>query len=214
MHHHTPQPALRRILSAALATALAAGWLLVVAPAALAACHIAGFTSSGETVAEADGTVSVTVELQGRQPSCEGTVDYTTSDGTAVAGEDYTATSGTLTFVAEDDREETFVVPILADDDAEDEEAFTITLANPTGSISGTGSDLVITIAADAAGADTTTTEDAEPSEAVEASPEASTAAEPAADDSDDGGNTLLIVLAIAAVLVIAGVVFVQGRRT
>ena len=34
------------------------------------------------------------------------TVDYATADGTAVAGEDYTATSGTLTFRGGGDRED------------------------------------------------------------------------------------------------------------
>ena len=48
------------------------------------------------------------------------TVDYATVDGTAVAGEDYTATSGTLTFAA-GERGKTVTVPIL--DDGHDEGA-------------------------------------------------------------------------------------------
>ena len=60
------------------------------------------------------------------------TVDYATSDGTATAGEDYTATSGTLTFTAGDTRK-TISVPIT--DDAEDDggETFTLTLSNASG---------------------------------------------------------------------------------
>ena len=60
------------------------------------------------------------------------TVDYATSDGTATAGEDYTATSGALTFTAGDTRK-TISVPIT--DDAEDDggETFTLTLSNASG---------------------------------------------------------------------------------
>ena len=60
------------------------------------------------------------------------TVDYATSDGTAVAGEDYTATSGTLTFAARESRQ-TISVPVL--DDAHDEgiETLTLTITSPGG---------------------------------------------------------------------------------
>ena len=60
------------------------------------------------------------------------TVEYATSDGTAAAGEDYTATSGTLTFQA-GEVTKTISVPIT--DDAEDDggETFTLTLSNASG---------------------------------------------------------------------------------
>ena len=60
------------------------------------------------------------------------TVDYATSDGTATAGEDYTATSGALTFTA-GEVTKTISVPIT--DDAEDDggETFTLTLSNASG---------------------------------------------------------------------------------
>ena len=60
------------------------------------------------------------------------TVNYATADGTAVAGSDYTATSGTLTF-APGVTSETIRVPILDDTVYEPNETFTVNLSNPVG---------------------------------------------------------------------------------
>ena len=60
------------------------------------------------------------------------TVDYATADGSAAAGSDYTATSGTLTFAA-GDTAKTVSVPVLDDAVDEGEETFTLTLSNATG---------------------------------------------------------------------------------
>ena len=60
------------------------------------------------------------------------TVDYATSDGTAHAGVDYTATSGTLTFEA-GDTEKTVEVPVLDDSHDEGEETLTLWLSNASG---------------------------------------------------------------------------------
>jgi hypothetical protein len=59
-------------------------------------------------------------------------VDYATSDVTALAGSDYTATNGTLTFVAgsTDGATLTISVPILDDAIAEPTETFLVTLSN------------------------------------------------------------------------------------
>ena len=59
------------------------------------------------------------------------TVAYATSNGTATAGSDYTATSGTLTISA-GATSGTFNVPVLADALDEDNETATITLSNAT----------------------------------------------------------------------------------
>ena len=67
-----------------------------------------------------------------RAPSGTVTVDYATSDGTATAGSDYTATSGTLTF-APGEREKTVSVPVLDDAHDEGSETLTLTLSNPSG---------------------------------------------------------------------------------
>ena len=60
------------------------------------------------------------------------TVDYATSDGTATAGSDYTATSGTLTFSA-GQKIKYIQVPIINDAVADSGETVTLTLSNPSG---------------------------------------------------------------------------------
>ena len=60
------------------------------------------------------------------------TVDYATADGTAKAGEDYTAASGTLTFAA-GETVKTVSVTVLDDAHDEGEETFMLRLANAAG---------------------------------------------------------------------------------
>ena len=74
-----------------------------------------------------------------RAPSWTVTVDYATSDGTAAAGSDYTATSGTLTFAA-GETEKTVSVPVLDDAHDEGSETLTLTLSNPSGAYLADGS--------------------------------------------------------------------------
>ena len=57
-------------------------------------------------------------------------VDYATSDGTAQAGQDYEATSGTLTF-APRETAKTIDVRVLKDSHDEGDETMTMTLSNP-----------------------------------------------------------------------------------
>ena len=59
-------------------------------------------------------------------------VDYATADGTAKAGEDYTAVSGTLSFAA-GETEKTVHVPILDDEVDEGREQFEMRLSNESG---------------------------------------------------------------------------------
>ena len=67
-----------------------------------------------------------------RRADAEVSVDYTTVNGTATAGLDYEATSGTLVF---DEREDskTVYVPIEYDSNDEENETLTFVLSNPTG---------------------------------------------------------------------------------
>ncbi len=60
------------------------------------------------------------------------TVDYATADGTATAGQDYTAASGALTFTA-GETQKTVSVALLDDAHDEGEETLTLTLSNASG---------------------------------------------------------------------------------
>ena len=77
------------------------------------------------------GTVDFTVTLN-RAASVTVTVDYATADGTAAAGEDYTAASGTLTFAA-GVLTQTVAVALLDDAIDEGRETFTLALSNASG---------------------------------------------------------------------------------
>ena len=78
-----------------------------------------------------DANLDFTVTLD-REASGEVTVAYATADGTATAGSDYTATSGTLTFAA-GDTSKTVSVPVLNDDLDEGSETLTLRLSSPSG---------------------------------------------------------------------------------
>lgn len=71
-----------------------------------------------------------TVTLDKQSPHTV-SVDYATADGTATAGSDYTATSGTLTF-APGVTMRTIVVSVLGDTLDEADETFTLSLTNPS----------------------------------------------------------------------------------
>ena len=91
-----------------------------------------GLTVADAEVQEAaNATLAFAVTLS-RAPSGTVTVDYATSDGTATAGSDYTATSGTLSFAA-GETEKTVSVPVLDDAHDEGSETLTLTLSNPSG---------------------------------------------------------------------------------
>ena len=92
------------------------------------------FSTNILRVGEADAQAVVTVERIDSD-SGEITVDYATIDGTAVAGQDYVAASGTLTF--EDGvSQASFFVEILEDDEIEGEETLDLFLSNPGGGAS------------------------------------------------------------------------------
>ena len=83
----------------------------------------------------ASGTVMVEISVT-RTGGTAGpaTVAYSTADGTATAGEDYTVTSGVLTF-GFNELKKTFNVPVLADSVIEGTETVRLTLSNPTGGL-------------------------------------------------------------------------------
>ena len=85
-------------------------------------------------VAEAEGATLDFVVTLSRARTSETTVGYATSDGTATAGSDYTAASGTLTF-APGETGKTVSVTVLDDAHDEDSETMTFTLSNPSGAV-------------------------------------------------------------------------------
>ena len=87
--------------------------------------------ADAEATEGTDAAVTFRVSL-GRTAKHRVTVDYATSDGTAVAGEDYTATSGTLAF-APGETAKTVSVPVLDDAVDEGRETFTLRLSNADG---------------------------------------------------------------------------------
>jgi hypothetical protein len=89
------------------------------------------FSGANYTVNENQGTATITVtRTNGSAGSVS--VNYATSDGSATAGSDYTATSGTLT-LGDGVTSKTFTVPIINDTAVENAETLTLTLSSPTG---------------------------------------------------------------------------------
>lgn len=88
-----------------------------------------GFALNNVSIAEDAGSLTVTVQ---RTSGSEGAVsiDYTTQDGSANSGLDYSAVSGTLNF-ADGVTSQSFTVPILPDTLAEGTESFQVRLSNP-----------------------------------------------------------------------------------
>jgi len=95
-------------------------------------------------------TLQFTVSLSAPAPAGGATVDFATSDGTAVASTDYTASAGTLSFAA-GETTQTIDLTVIGDAVVERDENIIITLSNPT------GTDVVI---GDATGTGTITNDD------------------------------------------------------
>jgi hypothetical protein len=64
------------------------------------------------------------------------TVNFATANGTAVAGKDYVATSGTVTF-APGQTQATITVTVLADSSATTDLFFDVDLSNPVNNVLG-----------------------------------------------------------------------------
>ena len=102
------------------------------------------FTVGTMWVIEDIGVLTVTVLRTGGS-SGSLTVDYATTDGAAIAGQDYTAASGTLTFNA-GETSKTIQIPIADDSTTETtDEAFTVTLRN-TPNLENLGAPSILTI--------------------------------------------------------------------
>ena len=87
--------------------------------------------SVADASAPEGGTLAFAVTLDPAAPGAV-SVDWATSDGTAKAGTDYTAASGTLVF-APGETSKTVRVAVLADEEAEGGETMVLTLSNASG---------------------------------------------------------------------------------
>ena len=135
------KPASWRDVSVKLASGLACG-------AAGAACTADGRALTNSPAASVGGPVRIRIEegkaregrdagvdfavTLNRASSAAVSVDYATADGSAKAGEDYEAVSGTLTFAA-GETEKTLHVPVLDDEVDEGREQFEMRLSNESG---------------------------------------------------------------------------------
>ena len=92
-----------------------------------------GLTMDNPTVNEDDGVAVLMVRLSPASDQAV-TVRYATVDGSATAGQDYTASSGALRFNAGETTQE-IRVPIIDDDDEEGTESFRVRLSDPTNAV-------------------------------------------------------------------------------
>ncbi|HEV7892871.1 MAG TPA: FG-GAP-like repeat-containing protein [Pyrinomonadaceae bacterium] len=102
------------------------------------------FSATAYNVSEADGTAEVQIIRTGSDESTAA-VNFATSDGTAHAGSDYTATSGTILFGI-GERTKTVAIPVLNDNAIEGDETVNLTLTNSVGGRLGSITNSVLTI--------------------------------------------------------------------
>lgn len=100
------------------------------------------FSLTNFTADEDDLSATITVNLSG-ESAYTVSVDYNTADGTAAAGEDYTAATGTLTFVP-GDTSETFTVTLLDDVVDEPNETVVLHLSDPVNAVAGPDATLTL----------------------------------------------------------------------
>ena len=106
------------------------------AGATIAASDLITVTLSGPDSVEEGQSARYTVSLTSPDVTLASvlTVSYSTADGSATAGEDYTSKSGTLTFSDSDTEAKTVTVEVLNDEiDDEADETYVFAIANPQG---------------------------------------------------------------------------------
>lgn len=115
-----------------VAVTLAARTGVVLLPQ-LPATSAFDFSSSTYSVNEGDGSIAITVSRNG-DASAPATVDYATSDGTAVQKRKYTIAEGTLAFGA-GETSKTFTVLITDGLYVEGDQTVNLSLRNPSGAV-------------------------------------------------------------------------------
>lgn len=106
------------------------------------------FSAASYAAQESAGSVAATIERSG-DTGCAASVSYATSDGSANAGSDYSATSGTAVFAPGETMSQV-AIPLLDDDLPEANETLAVTLSNPnTGATLGAPAAATLTITND-----------------------------------------------------------------
>jgi parallel beta-helix repeat protein len=106
------------------------------------------FSASSYNVNENQGSVTITV-VRTANTNVAASVSYATTNGSAIAGSDYTAASGTLNFAA-GDTSKTFTIAVINDALIESDETVTLSLSTPTaGAMLGTPNTSTLTIVSD-----------------------------------------------------------------
>lgn len=103
------------------------------------------FSSASFSVNEAGPTATISINRMGGSAGAA-SVQYATSNGTATADADYTASSGTLNWAAGDAAPKTFTVDITDDTADEPDETVTLTLFNVSGATLGAPNSAALTI--------------------------------------------------------------------
>ena len=111
------------------------------------------FSASNYSIAQSAGSVTLTVIRSGTA-SAAVSIDYTTVDGTAFAGTDYTATTGSLQWAENDSTPKKIVVPISNATPYSGDKKFQVVLSNPgVGAQIGNPDSAAVTISGDATAA-------------------------------------------------------------
>jgi outer membrane autotransporter protein len=92
------------------------------------------FTTSSFNVNESDGKVTLTVERVGSSEG-EFSANYATRDDTAIAGKDYEAATGTLTWRDGESGPKYFLINIKNDEEFEEDETFYVEIKDSAGNL-------------------------------------------------------------------------------
>ena len=122
--------------NAVLASTQGTGTITDDDAAALPSVSIADATAANEGSAVTPGSADFTVTLSAASTQTV-TVDYATANGTAMVGNDFVASNGTLTF-APNELTKTITVNFVGDAVTEPDETFTVNLSNPANATLGT----------------------------------------------------------------------------
>jgi Ca2+-binding RTX toxin-like protein len=116
-----------------------------VVPGSAPQVGVLQFSADSYSVNEGSGSTTISVSRIGGSDG-EVSVNYSTSNGTAMAGEDYSFTEGTLTWSEGDSSDKIINLPIIDDGNFEGDEALSISLSNPTGAELATPATATVTI--------------------------------------------------------------------